>query len=200
MFNLEIILLQTEDYLTFVGIGTLVAALAAVIGLIYSMWQERNTRFLEFLKDTDREISEQLQQQEKLEDLEQCLVYAYTYLDIMNRIAFLYTHNKIPKLFLDYYREYFNYGLTVMGWYTNVWEDKHDPTFAWGDMIKLFNDGKIEISPFHYEHMPDAMTNELSKDINEEKFFTKLGMYIPKLQEKNVFVRSQSSSERLSRK
>jgi len=198
MFNLEVILLQTEDYLTFVGIGTLIAALAAVIGLIYSMLQERNTRFLEFLKDTDREISEQLQQQEKLEQFEQCLVYAYTYLGIMNRIAFLYEHKKIPKLFLDYYREYFNYGLTVMGWYTNVWEDKHDPTFAWNDMIQLFYDGEIEISPFHYEHMPDAMTDKLNRNVSEDNFFAKLGTYIPQLQEKHVFV--SSSPERLYRK
>jgi hypothetical protein len=67
-------------------------------------------------------------------------------------------------------------------------------------MIKLFNDGKIEIAPFHYEHMPDAMTNQLSKDINEETFFTKLGMCIPKLKEKALFMRLKSTPERGSRK
>jgi len=39
MFNLEVILLQTEDYLTFVGIGTLIAALAAVMQLLYFLFR-----------------------------------------------------------------------------------------------------------------------------------------------------------------
>src|SRR5574342_634351 len=98
-------------------IGSLLAGVAAVIGLVWTLRNDRNTRFLEFIKDVDNEIADHLKNDEKLENDAECVTHAYVYLEILDRITFLLYSRKIPQEFSEYYKNYFNYGVTMLIWY-----------------------------------------------------------------------------------
>ncbi len=150
------------DFPTLVGIGTaIVSSLVAVGTLIFALKQDRDARILGFLKETDQEIARQLEKEETLRDYDECIVYAYNYLDIMQRIAFLYLHRRIPSSLANYYRTFFNYAETIMGWYTSVYDDKHPPEYSWPELIDWFAGQKME--PYHVQHLPKAMRDELEK-------------------------------------
>jgi len=156
-------------------IGSLLAGGAAVIGLIWALRNDRNTRFLEFIKDVDKEIADHIKNDEKLENNDECVTHAYVYLEILDRIVFLLEKKKIPKEFSEYYRNYFNYGATMLIWYIIAWQDKHTLEENWPSLIGWF---KINIlHPYPLNHLPSMLGNRLEelKAVEEaEQFIEKI--------------------------
>ena len=157
--------IDSSDFYTFTGIGTLLLALASIIGLIITLRQDRDARYLEFLKDVDAELSLHLEKEKALEDRDECITYAYNYIDICERILFLVTKKKIPYDFIKYYYDFFNYALTMMWWYTTVYDDEHSPTESWPTLTKwLFNN---EMEPYPIAHLPKKMREVLTTEKSE---------------------------------
>lgn len=149
--------LQQLDYYTFAGIGTIIGGVATAGALIYTMLQDKKTRLLEFVKDVDAEIAEHLKNDEILKTRDECVTHAYVYLEILDRIAFLLEKNKIPKLFSDYYKNFFNYGITMMLWYVYAWQDRHTLEENWPSLIEWFKKNRIEkkgLNPYPLTHLP----------------------------------------------
>lgn len=149
------------DFYTFAGIGTLIGGAATAGALIYTILQDKKTRLLEFVKDVDAEIAEHLKDDEDLRTRDECVTHAYVYLEILDRIAFLLEKKKIPKLFSDYYKNFFNYGITMMLWYVFAWQDMHKIEENWPSLIAWFkknsierNDGKKLLNPYPSAHLP----------------------------------------------
>lgn len=174
--------LSTPEWLT--GIGTIVAAFIAVGALVVTLRQDKAARYLEFLKDVDFELSDHLEKEKNLEDLEQCLVYCYNYISICERILFLVYRKKIPKDFVDYYKEFFNYSLTMMWWYKSAYDDEHSPTESWPSLTSWIL--TKEMNPYPFAHLPKQMREELAmKDekltkISKGEIFDDLTKYLKK--------------------
>lgn len=143
-------------------IGGLVANFSALVTLAYNLVKERNTRILGFLKDTDEEISRQIEKEEKVNDFNGCLIYAYNYLDIMERISYLQDARKIPKYLGEYYHTFFDYAVTIMFWYTTAYNDKHSPGDSWPSLIGWFKEH--DMHPYEIRHLPDFMQQTLKRD------------------------------------
>ena len=159
-----------QDYYTFTGTGTIIVAIFTAGSLIYTILQDKKTRLLEFVKDVDSEIAEHLKKDEDLRTRDECVTHAYVYLEILDRIAFLLEKKKIPKLFSDYYKNFFNYGITMMLWYVYAWQDMHTLEDNWPSLIKWFkkngaepddkkkgvkpDDKKKGLNPYPSEHLP----------------------------------------------
>jgi hypothetical protein len=161
-------------------IGSLLAGGVAVIGLIWTLKQDRNTRFLEFIKDVDGEIAEHIKNDEKLENYNECVTHAYVYLEILDRIAFLLDKRKIPSDFSEYYKNYFNYGVTMMIWYVFAWQDKHTIEENWPSLIGWFK--KNTLNPYPIKHLPTMLDNKI-QDLNCVDIFEKI---INKLRNKSL--------------
>ncbi len=168
------------DYLTFVGIGTILTGLAAVVGLIITLRQDRETKILSFIKETDREISEQLDKEEFQKDFSQCITYTYNYLDIMERIAFFCKDNRNLKKYGPYYQTFFNYAVPMMAWYISVYDDKHALKESWPKLVEWFSDHVM--NPYDAKHLPAQLLVELkNKKINPNDLFVELKEKIPQM-------------------
>jgi len=164
-----------EDPNTYIAIGAIIAAFASVAGLIITIRQSRDAKFLEFIKEVDTEITEHLEKELTLKGEDDCIVYAYNYIDICDRIAFLIEKNKIQREFLDYYRDFFNYSVTVMWWYTTRHEDRHSLKLSWPPLIRWIL--KEEGTPYPVEHLAKEMIKFLSekeKNTDEKTLYSQM--------------------------
>jgi hypothetical protein len=170
------------DFFTAVGIGSLLAGLAAVIGLIVTLRRDKEARILSFLSDTDKSISRQLELEKDLKGLEQCIVYVYNYLDILEGIAFLTKMKKVPKYVASYYKSFFEYGITMMAWYTSIPEkvgstvpyDKRDLTDNWPSLVWWLTT-QYQKKAYGIEHLPPEMVKELARcNVNRLTMFDKV--------------------------
>lgn len=143
------------------GLGTLVFAIATILTLIYTIRQTRESRYLDFIKDIDKRLAEQIEKENDLEDHEQRLIYAYNYIDICEQVMFLIKKRKLHEDFFNYYIDFFNYAITLLWWYTTVYpEDKHSLKSSWSTMTDWIIFEKPE--PYPLMHLPAAMKDELS--------------------------------------
>lgn len=168
------------DYLTFVGIGTILTGVAAVVGLIITLRQDRQTKILSFIKETDREISDQIEKENHLKDFDQCINYTYNYLDIIERIAFFCKYNKDIKKYASYYSGFFNYAVTMMAWYISVYDDKYKLEETWPNLVEWFRHNVM--NPYDSTHLPTQLLKELKvKKVNQNRIFVKLKDKIPQI-------------------
>jgi len=158
--------LQTDlfnDASTFLGIGTIIVAVVSIGTLIFTIRQSKNVNYLEFVKNTDVEFTKQLEKELTLEGKEQCIVYAYNYIDLCDRIMFLIEKRKVPQDFFEYYRDYFNYAITMMWGYSKIYpEDQHSLQTSWFSLKEWINQ-EGEINPYPLMHLPEEMKKILKE-------------------------------------
>lgn len=150
-----------EDPNTYLAIGAMIAAFASVAGLIFTIRQASDARYLEFIKNIDTELTEHLEKELKLDGEAACIVHSYNYIDICDRIAFLIENKKIRPEFLDYYYDFFNYAITVLWWYTTNEEDNRSLEYSWPPLIRWIVRG--EGKPYPVKHLPEKMVELLSE-------------------------------------
>jgi len=158
------------DFFTAIGISSLLAGFAAVISLVVTLRQDRESKILAFLSDTNKVIAHQLEIEKDLKDLEDCIVYAYNYLDILEGIAFLRVRNKIPEYVARYYKSFFEYGITMMAWYASIPEregssapyDKRNPSDNWPELVGWLANER-QMKAYGVKHLPPQMAKELER-------------------------------------
>ncbi|MGI0009875.1 MAG: hypothetical protein ACREAE_00570 [Nitrosopumilaceae archaeon] len=153
-----------EAWAAIIGVPVAVATIA--IPYIQALRQDRDAKYLSFIKEIDDELWQLIRAELKTSD--QCIDHAYYYLEILDRVAFLIDKKKIPYDFGEYYQNYFNYSVTVMGWYTRVYNDKHTPEQNWPSLVKWLKDYH-DITPYPIDHLPIRLIRELIKN----KIYTK---------------------------
>jgi len=156
------------------GIGAIIAALVSLIALVFTIRQNNNVKYLEFIKNVDEEFSNHLEKENSLKDREECLVYAYNYIDICDRILFLIKRHKVPQEFYDYYLDFFNYAITIMWWYSKIYpEDKHSLETSWPSITQWIYEKKG--TPYPFMHLPKVMKDQLDgKGVDENSIFKEL--------------------------
>jgi hypothetical protein len=177
-----------SDFYTAVGISSLIAGFAAVISLVITLRQNREARLLDFFSETDKAITDQLEIERDLKGLEECIVYVYNYLDIMERISFLRIKGKIPEYAARYYKSFFEYGITMMAWYTSIPEqegssrpyDKRSLSDNWPSLVEWLKKEQEmarktkekEMKAYGIEHLPPQMVKELDRcKVNRSSMF-----------------------------
>ncbi|HUU47709.1 MAG TPA: hypothetical protein VMW55_02885 [Nitrosopumilaceae archaeon] len=154
-----------EDIPSLLGIGTMLLALATVATLIFTIRQNNDVKYLDFVKSTDAEISQQLEKELHLKGRDDCIIYGYNYIDMCDRIMFLIKKRKVPQEFLEYYLGFFNYAITMMWWYAKIYpNDEHSLKSSWLS-LKRWIAQKNEINPYPLMHLPAEMKKILS-DMN----------------------------------
>ena len=166
---LNSILLQINlDANTLLGIGAIITSVISVIMVILTIGQYNKTKYLEFIKDVDLEISQQLEKETNLKDRNDCIIYAYNYIDICDRVLFLLKKGKISKTFYEYYRDFFSYAATMMWWYITIYpQDEHSIKNSWSSLTYWIVNENIEAYPAF--HLPEAMKNEIGKKKSQMK-------------------------------
>lgn len=181
---MESFLLQTPDLfndaLSFLGIGSIIVAVVSIATLIFTIRQNQNTNYLEFVKNSDLELSQQLEKELNLKNKDECIVYAYNYIDLCDRIMFLIGKRKIPQDFFEYYRDFFNYAITMMWCYSKIYpEDEHSLKSSWLS-LKDWITQKNDCVPYPLMHLPAEMKkilksqnididqNTVKKDLKEK--------------------------------
>jgi hypothetical protein len=158
------------DFYSAIGISSLLASFVAVMGLIISIRQDHDAKLLGFLSETDKTIANQLEIEKDLTGLEECIVYTYNYLDIMEGIAFLRIKKKIPEYVAGYYRSFFEYGITMMAWYSSIPEhegsskhyDKRSLSDNWPSLVAWLKN-EHQMKAYGIEHLPPQMVKELDR-------------------------------------
>lgn len=169
--------IQITDANSFVGLGTIILAFATAGGviitalmLIATVRQNHDTKYLEFIKDVDTEITEQLEKETKLANRDECIIYAYNYIDICDRILFLINRGIISKNMINYYQDFFCYAATMMWWYTTIYtEDVYSIKHSWPSMLDWISD---HIIPYPIMHLPKQMQSELANDKKQVDEYT----------------------------
>lgn len=167
------------DVYSLLGIGTIIVAIVSIATLAFTIKQSRNINYLEFVKNTDIELSKQLEKELELKGKEQCIVYTYNYIDLCDRIMFLIRKRKIPQEFFEYYRDFFNYAVTMIWGYVKIYpEDEHSLQTSWFT-LKEWIAQEDEINPYPLIHLPlemkkilkengiDLNQNTIKKDLKE---------------------------------
>lgn len=178
------------DLYTAAGVGALLAGFAAVLGLIITLRSEHEARLLTFFSEKDAAISLQLEIEKDLNGLEQCIVYAYNYLDLMEGIAFLRLRRKIPEYAARYYKSFFEYGITMMAWYTSIPEregsqkryDTRSIKDNWPSLVEWLGTMR-NFTAYGVEHLPPEMVRVLdASHVDRSKMFAEvqsaIGAYI----------------------
>jgi len=145
------------------GIGSLVV-------LFLTVRQNNSVKYLDFIKNTDTEISQLIKEELTLKNKNECIIYAYNYIDLCDRVLFLIQNKSIQKGFKKYYFDFFNYTITIMWWYSKIYpEDKHSFKISW-TALKKWIEEEEGISPYPLMFLPEEMKKTLSDDkINLEK-------------------------------
>jgi len=118
------------------SIGTFLGSIATIIvaGLIWKQSRQTQTalnhtekaHFATLLRDLFHENSMLLREEISLEkvkwkdSLDACEIYALTYCDFMNQVAYLAVNEKIPPDVAKRFTEYFEYVHLIMDWYNKV--------------------------------------------------------------------------------
>ncbi len=175
---LNSILLQIPpDAYTFLGIGALVTAAVSVIMVIVTVKQNNDTKYLEFIRNVDREISNHLEKETSLKGKDACIIYAYNYIDICDRVLFLIRNGTISKAFLEYYGDFFSYASTVMWWYVLVYpKDVHSIKNSWPSLIRWIVNENHESYPAM--HLPTAMKDILPDGVSPDTSSTDLHLQL----------------------
>ena len=144
--------------------------IASLFILYLTIRQHNNVKYLDFIKNTDIEISQLIKEELTLKNKEECVIYAYNYIDLCDRILFLVQNKTIQKGFKEYYFDFFNYAITIMWWYSKIKpEDRHSFKISWSALKKWIEEGN-KIDPYPISHLPEVMRKALSEDgINLEK-------------------------------
>ena len=152
-----------EDANTLLGIGAMITAVISVIMVIITIRQNQDTKYLQFIKDIDSEISQQLEKEPGLKGRDACIIHAYNYIDICDRVLFLIKKGKISKEFFEYYRDFFSYAVTMMWWYVTIYpQDEHSLKYSWSALIHWIVYENAVAYPAM--HLPDEMKNEIGKE------------------------------------
>ncbi len=156
----------------YIAIAAMIAAFVSIGGLIITIRQTRDARYLEFVNDTDEKLSEHIEKGDNVVGRDKLITYAYNYIDICERIMFLINKKKVTEDFFDYYYDFLNYGVTIMWWYTVMYDDKHPLMKTWHHMTDWVSyDQKSKPDPYPLDHLPDKMKEELpirEKEINKK--------------------------------
>ncbi len=170
------------DFYTAVGISSLLAGLAAVVSLVITLRQDRDARLLGFMSETSNSISRQLENEKSLKELEDCIVYAYNFLDILDGVAFLRIRNKIPEYAVRYYKSFFEYGITIMAWYASIPEkegssktyDTRSLSDNWPSLVDWLR-GESQMNAYGIELLPPRMVDELNRcKVDKSAMFDKV--------------------------
>ncbi len=156
--------LQTgiTDFNSLVGIGAIIAAFVGLIGLLITIRQNRYVRYLEFVKGIDNELAQHIEKETKLDGREECIIYAYNYIDICDRVMFLINRKVIAKDFFEYYHDFFNYAITIMWWYTVIHpEDSYSLKISWPTITRWIAHQNND-APYPVTHLPKEMQKELA--------------------------------------
>jgi len=138
------------------GIGSLLV-------LFLTVRQNNNVKYLDFIKNTDTEISQLIKEELTLKNKNECIIYAYNYVDLCDRVLFLIQNKAIQKGFKEYYFDFFNYAVTIMWWYSKIYpEDKHSFKISWSALKKWIEE-EGEISPYPLMHLPEEMKKTLTE-------------------------------------
>jgi hypothetical protein len=158
------VFLQTPfDWNILVGIGTVIAAFGSMGFLIVTLWQARESHYLNFIKNMDQTLAEHLEKEPKLEGHDDSIMYAYNYINICDQIMFLIKNKKIPRDFYRYYLDFFNYSITMIWWYSTIYpEDNHSLKHSWPAITNWITHGNGG-NPYPTMHLPKALQNELAK-------------------------------------
>jgi len=179
-----------EDNLSFLAIGTIIIAIISIATLIFTIRQNNDVKYLEFVKNTDNEISRQIEKELKLKGKDECLVYAYNYIDMCERIMFLINKRKVPRDFFEYYLNFFNYAITMIWGYAKIYpEDVHSLQSSWLS-LKEWIFKKNEINPYPVMHLPTEMKKillEMGVDIDIDQDTILKQLYeLPSFIKKNI--------------
>lgn len=171
------------------ALATAAGVIITALMLIVTIRQNRDTKYLQFIKDTDEELSEMIKEEPKLDSRDSCIIYAYNYIDICDRIMFVIKKGIISKEFFTYYLDFFNYSVTMMWWYTVTYPtDIHSLNSSWNMLTKWIKDENNEFPskahPYPIMHLPQKMkellpTNEQTKD--EVKILESLRTHMDKI-------------------
>jgi hypothetical protein len=157
LFNSVFYLQIFGDASTLLGLGTILLALASIVALIVTIKQNQKVGYLEFVKDTDLELSNYLKEELNLKGRDACIIYSYNYIDLCDRIILLIEKKKVPREFFEYYVDFFNYAVTVMWWYAKIYpEDQHSLKTSWSSLKNWIIDNN-EMIPYPIMHLPSEM-------------------------------------------
>jgi hypothetical protein len=151
------------DWNALVGIGTIIAAFGSIGYVLITLIQARESNYLNFIKDMDQRLANQIEKELELKGYDDSIVYAYNYIDICDQIMFLIDNKKIPRSFYNYYLDFFNYSITIMWWYTAVYpEDTHSLKHSWPAITHWLVSNDM-VHPYPIMHLPKTMQNEINK-------------------------------------
>ena len=107
------------DEIPWIAAGTIFAGVSILVSAYFSIRAVINTnstRIMEMHQRFNQQVSDQLEKESNLKTQLDCDLYARTYLNVVDGIAFLYKQRTIPESFVDYFENYFSYGLTILEW------------------------------------------------------------------------------------
>jgi len=107
-----------------ITLATFIAALAAVGGLIITgiieavkMHKNTKAKQVEFLQKLGEDLQKQMEKEDQLTTKRKCIGYAENYLNMVERVAFLYRTKRIPKDIASFFDVDIAQGLTVINWF-----------------------------------------------------------------------------------
>jgi hypothetical protein len=152
------------DWFSAVGLGTIIMGIGSLLILFLTVRQHNNVKYLDFIRNTDTEISQLIKEELTLKNKNECVIYAYNYIDLCDRILFLIQNKAVQKSFKAYYFDFFNYAITIMWWYSKmVPEDRHSFKISWSALKKWIEEEE-EITPYPLMHLPEEMKKAFGDD------------------------------------
>lgn len=150
---------QTTDYSGWIvgGITALILGITFAYNISITK-QNSKVRRAQLLNDFAKDLEKHTEKEPDLETTEQCRRYVVNYLNILDRLAYLYLEDEqIPREILLFFVRAFNYGLTLRKWYSDNTELTMDRLEKnWPNFDRWCSNNNYEALP--ETSMPDALT------------------------------------------
>ncbi len=141
-------------------IGVIIAVIATVIGVYYAAKAENRAsdeRTQGVVEGYSNQITELRDKESSLKSASNCEAYAVNYVDLMDRIAYLYRSETLPTETAGYFENEFAYALTMIQWI-----EKHNvidklpkgKDSMWTDLLGWCNE---KIDPLDEAQLPMPM-------------------------------------------
>jgi len=160
-------------------LGLLVAIVALVVATIFNLKRlvkatesqnlatesqnlSTKSQFSTLLKDYTHELTTMLEKEGDLQTQEDCVLYAISYCDTLDSLAFMSLNEKIPLDIARFFNNYYGYAGLVMDWYNEKGRGKGKSSEErWGNIVQWMKTESIEKDPKDKEDdfFPDAILN-----------------------------------------
>lgn len=125
--------------------------------------EDSRIKYIQIIRDLDNDLFGK--EEALMNTLEEAETYAIRVLLTLSRIIYLHDAKKLPDDVVDYFRNYFAYGLTIKKWLDDVYPDiGEEDRKKFSEVENWCKKRNIELAPFH--DLPPVMRDS-KKSENE---------------------------------